>query len=93
MYVWKMQHRLDCKPEKIIMSSKTALAEHHFSEDGNLFQFGNAEIMDTEKNFIKMNLSEMIFIKALNCVNFRTDTQGLSSIYSDLINILKKSLE
>ncbi|GBP48398.1 hypothetical protein EVAR_36832_1 [Eumeta japonica] len=86
------QHRLDCKPENMIKTSKTALADH-FSEDGHAFQFDNAEIKGTEKNFMKKNFREMIFIRALNCLNFRTDAQSLSSIYSHLIDVVKRSLE
>ncbi|XP_046590266.1 uncharacterized protein LOC124293449 [Neodiprion lecontei] len=83
------QHKLDCRPEKSIKNNKTALAEHHFVEDGHNFQFEDVEILDLEKNYMKRNLSEMIFIKAMNCVNFRSDTQNLSTIYSDLINDVK----
>ncbi|XP_046435958.1 uncharacterized protein LOC124187815 [Neodiprion fabricii] len=83
------QHKLDYRPEKSIKNNKTALAEHHFAEDGHNFQFEDVEISDLEKNYMKRNLSEMIFIKAMNCVNFRSDTQNLSTIYSDLINDVK----
>ncbi|XP_046435222.1 uncharacterized protein LOC124187022 [Neodiprion fabricii] len=83
------QHKLDCRPKKFTKNNKTALAEHHFVEDGHNFQFDDVEILDLEKNYIKRNLSEMIFIKAMNCVNFRSDTQNLSTIYSDLINEVK----
>ncbi|XP_046485286.1 uncharacterized protein [Neodiprion pinetum] len=83
------QHKLDCRPEKSIKNNKTALAEHHFVEDGHNFQFEDVEILDLEKNYMKRNLSEMIFIKAINCVNVRCDTQNLSTIYSDLINDVK----
>ncbi|CAG5075554.1 Protein of unknown function [Cotesia congregata] len=58
----------------------TALADHHF-ESGHDFQFDAAHILDYESHFLKRNISEMFFIKVFDYVNFRSDTQGLSSSY------------
>ncbi|CAG5083581.1 Protein of unknown function, partial [Cotesia congregata] len=43
--------------------------------------FDAAHILDYESHFLKRNISEMFFIKVFDCVNFRSDTQGLSSSY------------
>ncbi|CAD6226418.1 GSCOCG00005813001-RA-CDS, partial [Cotesia congregata] len=74
------QHINDCRPVNINKSNMTALADHQF-ESGHDFQFDAAHILDYESHFLKRNISEMFFIKVFDCVNFRSDTQGLSSSY------------
>lgn len=87
------QHKSDCRIESYNKNNKTALAVHHFENEGHNFQFDKVEILDLESNFLKRNISEMIYIKALNCVNFRSDAQGLSTVYSDLINGVRLSMD
>lgn len=85
------QHMTDCKLENFIKTNRTALAAHHF-ETGHNFRFDEVSVLDYESNFFKRNVSEMIFIKALDSVNFRTDTQNLSTLYSDIINNMRNFL-
>ncbi|XP_074106311.1 uncharacterized protein LOC141532052 [Cotesia typhae] len=86
------QHINDCRPVNINKSNMTALADHHF-KSGHDFQFDVAQILDYESHFLKRNISEMFFIKVFDCVNFRSDTQGLSSSYSDIISVAKRFMQ
>lgn len=86
------QHINDCRPVNINKSNMTALADHHF-KSGHDFQFDAAQILDYESHFLKRNISEMFFIKVFDCVNFRSDTQGLSSSYSDIISVAKRFMQ
>ncbi|XP_044594004.1 uncharacterized protein LOC123271684 [Cotesia glomerata] len=86
------QHINDCRPVNINKSNMTALADHHF-ESGHDFQFDAAQTLDYEFHFLKRNISEMFFIKVFDCVNFRSDTQGLSSSYSDIISVAKRLMQ
>jgi len=84
------QHKYDCKLTNINKTDKTALASHHF-ELQHYFDFDNVEILDKEPNYFKRNLSEMIqiCINKDKCVNFRTDTENLSSLYKGIIDKYK----
>ena len=84
------QHKYDCKLTNINKTDKTALASHHF-ELQHYFDFDNVEILDKEHNYFKRNLSEMIqiCINKDKCVNFRTDTENLSSLYKGIIDKYK----
>lgn len=79
------QHKLDCRNHNEANHDKTALSSHHFETRHN-FRFDEVKILDKETNFKKRNLSEMIFINLHNTINLRTDTLGLSNIYSNLLN-------
>lgn len=80
------QHKNDCKPINILKTNSTALADHHF-KTGHNFKFDMATILDIEENWFKRNISEMIHIKRNNTVNLRTDTNNLSNIYNDILNV------
>ncbi|XP_044753871.1 uncharacterized protein LOC123313186 [Coccinella septempunctata] len=68
--------------------NKTALVEHHINT-GHIFNFKDVTIEDSETNYRKRTISEMIHIKANDTTNKRTDTQNLSRIYNILINKYK----
>ncbi|XP_044753889.1 uncharacterized protein LOC123313203 [Coccinella septempunctata] len=68
--------------------NKTALVEHHINT-GHIFNFKDVTIEDSETNYRKRTISEMIHIKANDTINKRTDTQNLSRIYNILINKYK----
>lgn len=85
------QHMNDCKPENIAKANKTALATHHF-DTGHQFKFEEVVALDYENNFFKRNVSEMVHIQASDTVNFRSDTQGLSVVYNDIIRSLKNRI-
>ncbi len=77
-----VQHKNDVKNKQ----DRTALVKHSLSEQHH-FKFDDTKILDIEPNEKKLEISEMIYIKADrdNC-NFRTDTQYLSNMYSFLID-------
>lgn len=83
------QHKNDCKNDHFLKKEKTALATHHF-DTGHSFKFDEVTILDYEDNWLKRNISEMIFIKTNNTVNLRTDTNHLSVLYSDILKMLAK---
>lgn len=80
-------HKSSCSN---ITNNKTALVEHCL-ETGHSFNFAidNVEVLHRENNYQKRLFAEMVFIKKNNCVNFRTDLDNLSAIYSSIINRLK----
>lgn len=79
------QHEYDCKINNINKLEKTALALHHFNNNHH-FDFQNPKILDKEINFIKRNISEMIFITLQsNTTNLRSDTQRLSTLYKGIL--------
>lgn len=82
------QHIYDCAPKNYQKIEKTALADHHFINDHN-FNFDAYEILDTETNFKKRNISEMIHIQINNSINKRTDTDNLSKIYTFILDKFK----
>lgn len=85
------QHKNDCNEKFRDKDGKTALASHSFST-GHQFDFQEISVLDGERNWMKRNLSEMIYIH-LNkdiTVNHRSDTQGLSQAYNHLISLFKQ---
>lgn len=63
----------------------TALSKHAIDNLHN-FDFNNVQILDYEPNHKKRNIKEMIQIKKNNnTLNFRNDTENLSTIYNNLI--------
>lgn len=67
----------------------SALTKH--SSSNHKFKFENTKIIDKEKHFHKRKFKEAchIWLKP-NVVNFKTDTQGLHSNYTKLINKYRK---
>lgn len=84
------QHQYDCKERNRNKTEKTALAVHHFTE-GHNFDFEKVEILDTESNYNKRTLSEMIHIFLNNTVNSRTDVANLSLHYNHILNTYQES--
>lgn len=82
------QHNYDCAPKNFNKIEKTALADHHFVND-HVFDFDAFKILDTETNFKKRNISEMIHIQINNTINKRTDTDNLSKIYTFILDKFK----
>ena len=85
----KRQHLYDCKSKYRSKVNKTALATHHF-ETGHNFQFDDTTILHIENNYKRRLVSEVLFInKNLSkTVNFKSDTNNLSTMYSYLIEQL-----
>lgn len=68
--------------------TSTALASHA-TNLGHNFDFDNVTILESEKNLEKRLLLEMIHINCnQNCVNLRTDIEGLSNIYGNILRVL-----
>lgn len=78
------QHKYDCDERFRDKENTTALAAHRFAE-GHTFDFDSTTIVDYETNRRKRNLSEMIHIKLNDTVNYRTDAEDLSQVYSNLL--------
>lgn len=74
-------HKSDCRNSK----KTCALAEHFINEKHDI-DFENAEILATEKNYVKRNFLEMVFINNdPNSMNKRSDIANLSRIYSYIL--------
>ena len=66
----------------------TALVKH-VVDTGHLFDFDNVVILEKEKILSDRLFLEMVHInKTGNCLNFRTDIDNLSSIYSYLLTLM-----
>ena len=61
----------------------------HALHNKHTFNFDQAKIVAraVEKSRFGRNFLEMVYIQAEDTVNFRTDISGLSSIYSNLIDL------
>lgn len=70
-------------------SKSTALKKHHL-ETGHLFDLKNTEILSKEPHLKKRLIKEMIYIKKENTVNDRTDINGLSKVYNNIIKAYVK---
>lgn len=84
------QHKRDCTRKGFLKKQKTALASHHF-ETEHRFQFDDVSILDTESNWRRRNISEMVQISLNNTVNLREDTQHLSVMYNNLLRKFKNA--
>ena len=79
------QHINDCRIVNAHKPNRTALSSHHFSTE-HTFNFDDVKVLDTEGNARKRFLSESLYIKLHeNSINFKSDTQYLSTIYSGLL--------
>ena len=65
-------------------TQRTALATHAIV-NSHSFDFSNVSILDKESGYNRRLISEMIHIQRQCTVNFREDTQDLSSVYHSLI--------
>lgn len=75
------QHKNDVSNQK----DNTALATHAL-EKGHVFNFNRTKIVGSEENDKKRKILEVInIIKDENCVNFKTDTDGLSDAYKPVL--------
>lgn len=78
-----VQHKSDCNVNKL----NCALTKHSF-QFKHIFDFDNTKILEIERNYKSRIFLEMVHInKTANSINFRTDIQKLSSIYSYLLSL------
>lgn len=76
-----LQHEKDVRKG----SDHTALSSHAL-ETGHKFSFIETKIVGTENNDKKRKILEVVnILKEPNAVNFKTDSQGLSNVYTTLI--------
>lgn len=79
-----LEKRLD--QHKKSKENQTALATHK-TNTGHDFNYNQTKILDTETNYKKRIIKEMIYIKKdKNAINHRTDIKNLNSIYFSLIS-------
>lgn len=79
------QHKSDHKNKHIITETSTA-AVHHSRDTGHRFNLEKPKILQTEHNYKKRTILEMVHIKnTSNTVNRKSDTQHLHSIYATLL--------
>ena len=79
------QHANDCRLVNALRPNKTALSQHHF-QFGHSFDFDSVTVLDIEPIHRKRYISEALHIKhSTHSINFQTDTQQLSQIYSGLL--------
>lgn len=63
----------------------TALSEHHL-QTGHNFDYKNTRIIKQQNGYQARIITEMLEIKRnKNSINYRSDTQNLSTIYHNLI--------
>lgn len=86
------QHISDCRNMNVNKKNQTALTMHHFDLHHNC-EFDRFEILDKETNWLKRNISEIIFIRVNETVNKRTDTNNLSILYYKILNDFKSALK
>lgn len=76
-------HKSDCR-----RGVKSCALSDHVLDKNHLMDYSNTKILLTEKNYNKRIFLEMVEIsKNNNCMNKRTDIQGLSQIYTYLLNM------
>ena len=94
LYIGQTKNKLITRIKQHLNSIKnktscTALAEHHL-KTGHTFDFASPKILCYEKNTKKRQFLEMVHIKNKNdSINYRSDVQNLSNLYT---NLIKKSL-
>ena len=80
-------HKSDCRTKK----NRCALAAHCLSND-HTFDFDDVKILDHEKHYTNRLFLEMYNIHLTNnTINFKTDVEGMSNIYSYIIEIDKSN--
>lgn len=76
------QHRSDCRIGKV----SCALATHSI-QLGHVFDYDGIKVLTTENDYRKRLFLEMAYInKYKNCINFKTDTDQLNIIYTNILN-------
>jgi len=70
---------------------KHSVITEHVLKHSHSFDWEKVEILDTEPNFFKRSVSEMLHIKEqLNGINSQKDTELLDDAYHDILDILSK---
>jgi len=73
------------------LSSKPTVITEHSREYSHSFDWDNIKILDTESNYYKRAVSEMLHIKEqVNGINAQKDTELLDNSYFDILEMLSK---
>jgi len=81
------EHRNNIKLD----SSKHSVITEHILKYSHTFDWDNIKILDTESNYYKRSISEMLHIKEqVNGINSQTDTELLDNAYFDILDQLSK---
>jgi len=79
-----------CNNFKSISANPSVITEHAM-QLSHSFDWDNVKILDTEKNYFKRSVSEMIHIKEQSLgLNAQKDTELLDSAYFDILDRLSK---
>jgi len=83
------QHSSNCNSTRKEQNNKTALSTHNI-EQKHIFNFDDTSILHKEDNIYKRNIIEAVYIlKNINSVvNFRSDADGISHFYNNIIDKL-----
>jgi len=72
-----------------LISSKHSVITEHILKYSHTFDWKNIKILDSELNFFKRSISEMIHIKEQeNNINAQNDTDLLDNAYGDILDQL-----
>jgi len=72
-------------------TSKHSVITEHILKYSHTFDWDNIKILDTESNFYKRSISEMLHIKEQeNGINTQTDTELLDTAYFDILDQLSR---
>jgi len=72
-----------------LSTSKTSVITQHMNDHSHSFDWNNIQILDTEPNYYKRSISEMLHIKEqANGINARIDTELLDESYFDVLKCL-----
>jgi len=71
------------------LSSNLSIITEHILQHSHFFDWENVKILDTESNYYKRSISEMLHIKEQsNGLNAQKDTELLDNAYSDVLDML-----
>jgi len=74
-----------------LLSSKPSVITEHILEYSHSFNWDNIKILDTESNYYKRAVSEMLHIKEqANGINAQKDTELLDNAYFDILDSLSR---
>jgi len=87
----QLKTRIKEHRNNIKLPSKPSVITEHTIEYSHSFDWDNAKILDTESNYFKRSVSEMLHIKEqINGINAQKDTELLDSSYFNLLDMLSR---
>jgi len=95
-YVGQTKRQLKTRTREHVNNSKSSVAKpsvitEHMREFSHSFNWKNVIILDTEANYFKRSVSEMLHIKEQrNGINAQKDTELLDNSYLGVLDILSK---